>query len=317
LRRGDVSTLGVANAYDPCVGRLPDFYVIGAPKCGTTSLHAALDRHPQLFMSAIKEPKYFLGDDQPPQPSDGPNDAAHLARYVWRRQDYEALFDDAPASSRCGESTPYYLGDPAALERLHSATPDARLIAVLRDPIDRAWSNWATNWPQRDPIHDLVKACEAEPRRLAAGWEPYWGYVTYGLYGRGLRRVFELFPKDHVLVLRFADLVNDAEVTLARIHRFLGVEAHSDDSGLPFVNASTVVPQDWLTRLEWWAYRRRLIVNRIPPRVRRRLVITDHRRTVNHGPPASVRRKLMPLFADDIRLTHELTGLDVDDWLHT
>jgi hypothetical protein len=79
-------------------------------------------------MSAGKEPEYFLGDNQPPQPSDGPDDAVHLARYVWRREDYEALFDDAPASSRCGESTPFYLGDPAALERLHKATPGVRLI---------------------------------------------------------------------------------------------------------------------------------------------------------------------------------------------
>jgi hypothetical protein len=296
--------------------RLPDFYVIGAPKCGTSALHAALDRHPQLFMSAVKEPKYFLGDNQPPQPSDGPDDAIHLARYVWRREDYEALFDAAPASSQCGESTPYYLCDQAALQRLHNTTPGARLIAVLRDPIDRAWSNWATNWPHREPIHDIVKACREEPRRLAAGWEPYWGYVTQGLYGRGLRTVFELFPREQVLVLRFEDLVNDAEVMLGRIHRFLGVDEYWDGGGIPTLNPSSVLPHDWLTRIEWWAQRQRWIVDRIPARVRRQMVIGKRRRTVNEGPPPSVRRELMPMFADDIKLTHELTGLAVLEWLN-
>jgi hypothetical protein len=315
-RRSDVVSVGTFS-YDFPVGRLPDFYVIGAPKCGTSSLHAALDRHPQLFMSAVKEPKYFLGDDQPPRPSDGPDDAVHLARYVWRREDYEALFDDAPASSRCGESTPFYLGDPAALERLHKATPGARLIAVVRDPIDRAWSNWATNWPHREPIYDIVKACREESRRLAAGWEPYWGYVTHGLYGRGLRTVFELFPKEQVLVLRFEDLVTDADETLRRIHRFLGVDEYSDGGGIPVLNHSAVVPHDWLTRIESWATRKRWLADRIPAGVRSRLVVAERRRSVNPGPPASARRDLIPFFADDIRLTHELTGLDVLEWLHT
>ena len=79
---------------------LPDFFVIGAPKAGTTALHAALDRHPQLFMSPVKEPKFFLCDGPPPQ-GGGPGDAHSYREWIWRPADYERLFD-RPRRGHCG-----------------------------------------------------------------------------------------------------------------------------------------------------------------------------------------------------------------------
>src|SRR6476659_10084030 len=80
---------------------LPEFFVIGAPKAGTTALHVALARHPRLFMSRVKEPKHFLTDGPPPT-GGGPGDAKTFAEYVWRRRDYERLFDAAPAGALRG-----------------------------------------------------------------------------------------------------------------------------------------------------------------------------------------------------------------------
>jgi hypothetical protein len=102
---------------------LPDFCLIGAPKAGTTALHAALATHPQLHLSRVKEPKYFLCGDQPPAPQHGPGDAHSAREWVWKRADYEALFADAPAGTLRGESTPLYLADPAALDRMHADDP--------------------------------------------------------------------------------------------------------------------------------------------------------------------------------------------------
>jgi hypothetical protein len=84
---------------------MPDFLVIGAPKAGTTALHVALSGHPELYMSAIKEPKFFLTDGPPPAKG-GPGDALTYREHVWRRADYEALFDPAPPGTLTGESTP-------------------------------------------------------------------------------------------------------------------------------------------------------------------------------------------------------------------
>src|SRR5271170_7076070 len=101
---------------------LPDFLIIGAPKAGTTALHVGLSRHPGLFMSPIKEPKFFCTDGPPPT-SGGPGDAATYRKNVWRRSDYEALFDAAPDGSLRGESTTLYLRDPAAIRRIHATIP--------------------------------------------------------------------------------------------------------------------------------------------------------------------------------------------------
>jgi Sulfotransferase family len=121
---------------------LPDFFIVGAPKAGTTALHAALADHPQLFLSRVKEPKFFLCDGPPPQ-SGGPGDAHSYREWIWRREDYEALFEGAPAGALRGESTPLYLADHAAHRRIHELVPHAKLIAVLRDPVDRAYSSIA------------------------------------------------------------------------------------------------------------------------------------------------------------------------------
>jgi Sulfotransferase family len=81
---------------------LPDFFVVGAPKAGTTALHAALARQPGLFLSPVKEPTFFLGDGRPPPRFRGPGDAHSAREWVWRRSDHEALFDGAPPTTcRC------------------------------------------------------------------------------------------------------------------------------------------------------------------------------------------------------------------------
>lgn len=156
---------------------LPDFLVLGAPKAGTTALHVALAGHPQLCLSANKEPKHFLVDGPPPT-GGGPGDAKTFAEYVWRREDYEALWDHALPGQLCGESTTLYLRDPAAHERIRAAVPDAKLIAVLRDPVDRAHSNWShLRSAGVEPEGDFLRACTLEQRRADDGWGPFWRYL--------------------------------------------------------------------------------------------------------------------------------------------
>src|SRR3954452_15181480 len=116
---------------------LPDFLLVGAPKAGTTALHVALGGHPQLCMASVKEPKFFLTDGPPPS-GGGPGDAKTYSEYVWRLEDYEELWSHATRGQLRGESTTLYLQDPDAHERIAKTVPDAKLVAVLRDPVDRA-----------------------------------------------------------------------------------------------------------------------------------------------------------------------------------
>ncbi len=138
---------------------LPDLLLVGAPKAGTTALHVALAQHPQLCMSTPKEPKFFLADGPPPTVG-GPGDAKTYSEYVWRRPDYERLRQHAAPGQLKGESTTLYLQDAAAHRRIRETVPDAKLVAVLRDPVDRAHSNWShLRSAGLEPVGDFAHAC--------------------------------------------------------------------------------------------------------------------------------------------------------------
>ena len=204
---------------------MPDFIVMGAPKAGSTALHAALAGHPELFLSPVKEPKFFLCDNQPPPHQGGPGDAHSRQEWIWRREDYEDLFRDAPPGTLVGESTPLYLQDLDAHDRIARLAPDAKLIAVVRDPVDRAYSNWAHLWSDGlEPEADFLAACAAEDERQRRGWAPFWRYKGQGRYGEQLEHLYSVFPRDQVHVLRYRELVDEPQASIDAIATFLGVE---------------------------------------------------------------------------------------------
>jgi Sulfotransferase family len=299
---------------------LPDFFVAGAPKAGTTALHAALARHPELYMSAVKEPKYFLTDGPPPAQG-GPGDAKTFRENVWRRADYEALFDPAPPGTLRGESTPFYLYSHAAQQRIKAAVPHARMIVVLRDPAERAHSNWAHLWSAGlDPIDDFVSACDAEDRRIAAGWADFWHYKRLGLYGQQVQRLYSVFPPDQVLLFRYRDLVADAAGTLNRICAFLGV-SEGLVSDLPRENV-TAHPE--LTRRHRYlsrVLRAGSAITTALPRHAAKKVIDRLEGSLQQGAAPrrpltwSERQALIPFFEPDVRLLEDVTGEDFSDWL--
>jgi hypothetical protein len=164
---------------------LPDFFVVGVPKGGTTALHALLAQHPGIYLSPVKEPKFYLCDGAPPPRATqrGPGDAHSSREWMWRRSDYEDLFAVAPPGVPRGESTPFYLYDRSAHARIAADVPHARLIAVLRDPVDRAYSNW--NHLRSDGLERIphfLDGLAAEDERVAQGWAPFWHYRRLGRY---------------------------------------------------------------------------------------------------------------------------------------
>src|SRR6476620_2384506 len=221
--------------------RPPDFFLVGAPKAGTSALHSALAAHPHLFLSRVKEPKYYMCGDSPPPAYKGPGDAHSNQEWIWQRDRYLALFDEAPEGTLRGESTPFYLYNRDARRRIAVDNPDAKLIAVLRDPVDRAYSNWMHLWVDGlEPCADIVEACRREQRRIDDGWAPFWHYQALGMYGRQLADLFDQFPRDQVLLLRYAELVEQPQATLDRVSTFLGI-ADAQVSSVPADNSRPFV----------------------------------------------------------------------------
>jgi hypothetical protein len=179
---------------------LPDLIVIGAQKCGTTSLHHYLDAHPEVAMSQPKELDFFIGRDG----------------WARGRAWYEEHFKSSPAAIR-GESSPSYTNYPryrCVPERIAQMVPDARLIYVVRDPIARIVSNYIHSYANGETRRGI----DAELGDLRNS-----DYVGQSLYFTQLRRYLRVFPAERILVIAQEDLLNDRLGTLRRVFAFLGV----------------------------------------------------------------------------------------------
>ena len=225
--------------------RLPDFVIGGAPRSGTTWLTSALDRHPDLWIAKPlrPEPKFFLIDDLY---------AEGLPAYA------ERWFAEAPAHAVVGEKSTNYLESPVAARRIAQDLPQVKLVFLLREPADRALSNYRWSVMNGMEHEDFATALALEDEREATlpghlrHARPH-AYFSRGLYARLLRPWLDRFPASQVLVRRFEDLVSDPGGTTAAVHRFLGVAERPDLAGRPEgVNPSVAgddVDPDTMARL--------------------------------------------------------------------
>lgn len=212
--------------------RLPDFVVGGAPRCGTTWLTTALERHPDLWMAKPlrPEPKFFLVDEL----------------YAEGVEEYSRRwFSDAPAGARLGEKSTNYLESAVAAERMARHLPGVRLVFVLREPVARAVSNYRWSVSNGMEHEDFASALAAEEQRgstldPALRYARPHSYVSRGRYAELLAPWLERFSREQVGVFRFEDLVREPASTLAAIHRHLGVEPRPELAGeVEGINAST------------------------------------------------------------------------------
>jgi hypothetical protein len=275
-------------------------------------------------MSPVKEPKFFLTDGPPPTEGGGPGDTITYREHIWRREDYEALFDVAPgiaAGGLKGESTPFYLYSRDAQLRIRALIPGAKLIVVLRDPIERAHSNWAHLWSAGlDPCDDFVEACDREDARVAAGWADFWRYTGLGMYGEQLEHLYSQFPREQVLVFRYRSLIISPDAALDKVCAFLGV-ATGTLAELPRENV-TAHPHPSLRYRTVAAVRRAstaasaLLPAPLGASLNDRL---EHALQLGAAPRRPLtweqRKALIPRFEADIRLLACITGMDFSDWL--
>jgi hypothetical protein len=299
---------------------LPDFLVIGAPKAGTTALHAALAAHPDLYMSAIKEPKFFLTDGPPPDRG-GPGDAQTYREHVWRRADYEALFADAAPGTLRGESTPFYLYDGDAQRRIGELIPKVKMIVILRDPVERAHSNWTHLWSAGlEPVGDFVRACAEEDARVAAGWAPFWHYTRLGRYAEQLDHLFLRFPREQVCILRYRGLLDTPAAALDDICGFLGVR-RGVIAQVPRENV-TAHPSGSLAHRAVARLARgaaaagRHLPGQVSAGISRPLERFLQQNAGQRQPLSWAQRQaVLPYFEDDIRQLERVTGAYFGDWL--
>jgi len=208
---------------------MPNFLVVGAAKAGTTALYYYLKQHPQIYMSPEKEPKFFAleGDKLDFR---GPGDRENICKSaITDIETYRQLFQGVTNEIAIGEASPLYLYSPKAAERIKKYIPDAKLIAILRNPIERAYSGYIMHVREgRETAKDFTEALQEEETRIRNNWG--WGhYVNVGFYHTQLKRYLELFDQEQIRVYLYEDLKTDPIKLVQDIFRFLGV----DDKFMP------------------------------------------------------------------------------------
>src|SRR5919106_535618 len=195
---------------------LPDFLVIGAYKSGSTALQEALRAHPDVFLPA-KGPSFFAFDE-------AATDDRPLPAGTVRDWDvYQALFAAAPAYAVRGEVSPEYLANPWACDRIRARVPEAKLVALLRNPVERAYSDWLMYVRDGLEQEDFATALDAQEERRRAG-SPTGYYLETGFYGRQLRPYFGAFPRERIQVHLFEDFAADPGAVMRSLFVFLGVD---------------------------------------------------------------------------------------------
>ncbi|MGH6920554.1 MAG: sulfotransferase family protein [Geminicoccaceae bacterium] len=231
---------------------IPDFFVIGAFKSGTTALNYMLTQHDRIFVHRIvKETNFFAPD-------------AHLGFRIEARTEYEDLFRSASAAQRIGEVCPSYLFSKVAAGLIRRDAPDARLVAVLRDPADRAFSDFMMQVRNgRRRIEDLRPQIEREiQRQPLPGDRPI---LAQGLYAGQLSRFWSLFPRSSIKVMLHSDLKNHALDTVNDLFDFIGLEPLSRIKSDQIYNVSGIPRSTVLQHVINRARRKRMVVKRIVP----------------------------------------------------
>ncbi len=198
----------------------PNFLIVGAASSGTTSLYTYLKQHPEVFLPALKEPHYFA-QLRPVW------EQRYLFTYVTEESEYLALFAKASGYRAIGEASPSYLWCPEAPARIHRAIPGAKIVILLRDPVERAYSHYLMNLREGLQRRPLFEALQEDFNRRAKGWGVSQLYVELGLYAEQVRRYLETFGAAQVRIVMFEELRRSSEnqkSALAGVLRFIGAD---------------------------------------------------------------------------------------------
>lgn len=282
---------------------LPTFFIIGAPKAGTTSLHHYLGQHPQVQMSSIKEPRFFAGpEDGIPYPAD----------WVNTLEKYEDLFD--PNAAVRGESSTDYATHPrrqGAPGRIKELVPDAKFIYLVRDPIARTISHYKM---------EAALLGERKTLREALGdlSDLRSPYISPSLYATQLELYLREFPQERILVIDQVDLQADRRTVLSQVFAFLSVDDTIDSDGLE---------EELLSSGDWRAYPTGYAdfiahfvapgfrwIPRGPRRSARRAVERVLWPPLDTSLDEELRGRLEDLYVPDLERLRKLTGKSFPTW---
>lgn len=291
--------------------RYPDFFIVGAPKCGTTSAADYLKQYPGVFMPALKEPRFYA--------SDAFSTGIFGLQRVADRDAYLRLFAPASPGQLIGEASPSYLLGPSAIAAARADSPNAKFIAFIRNPVDLAYAlHWQLVMVFLEDERDFARAWRGQIRGLHVGQKGTRPYRMMSSLGSHLRRFFKQVEPENRLVLVLEDFRADVGAQTRKLTEFLGVRFD------PKVTWPHSNPRQ--TYVNWnlarFVLKHRPALGRFQPDVTRVLLEADHplgRLLVRRAPPEAMdpdlRREIVAELRPEIERIGQLLNRDVSDWL--
>jgi hypothetical protein len=297
---------------------LPNFLIIGAAKSGTTALYEYLNQHPDIFLSEVKELRFFSYTNE--NTSHVPE--IYLHKGVTTIEEYIKHFEDVKDETIIGEASPMYLYTPGTAERIKSTIPNAKLLAILRNPVDRAFSAYShaiREW--KEPALSFREGLDLENDRIAQGWGMLWHYINAGYYYKQLKPYYDTFNKEQLKITLYDDLVSDGQKLIKEIFIFLGVDPDfiPDISHKP--NVSGFPKSEGLHQLMGFLSEKknpfRWISRKLLPRSIRKKAIEEIREKnlQKHKLDPELRHELREVFYEDIKNLENLIQRDLSSWL--
>ncbi|MEZ6098594.1 MAG: sulfotransferase [Pirellulaceae bacterium] len=297
----------------------PDFLIIGAARSGTTALASYLAQHPQIFMTQPKEP-HFMAFAGRRLDFRGPGDDVMMNQVVVTdRSRYQQLYRQANGQI-AGEgsvSTLYYYQQ--AIPNIEKYAPNAKLIVLLRNPVERAFSSFLYMRSKGyESIEDFDQALDEEDRRFEENWHHIWHYRRMGRYVEQLKAFLDTFGKDRVKVITYEDFDEHTPQVVQTVLDFLGADQSFRPKTDVTVNSSGT-PRNWLVKglfqsMVRSTYLRYTLKAMFPFVIRERL-----RNLILHRPVLAqhTRARLEEDFVDEIRQLEQLLHVDLERWFHS
>lgn len=292
--------------------RMPNFIVIGAGKAGTKSIYEYLKQHPQIYMSKIKETKFFCCHGYS-------HDECLVGRNIPLNisvrdiDEYYSLFDGVKNETAIGEVSPQYLTWPCAASNIKNAIPDCKIIVILRDPVSRAFSSYkyraAHGTEELDFRQSIIDDLSGNREKWRSG-----RIFEQGLYGKNLKRYFDNFDKSKIFICLYEDLVKNTENLLRKIFSFICVR----EDFQPILTKYNVSPETVrMNRISNfgkklfldWKFQK--LEGNIPKKIRYRLF---YKNVSVRGMSEEEKRWLRNLYQEDILECEKLTGIDLSLW---
>lgn len=305
-------------------GKHPDFLIIGAARCGTTSLYNSLASHPEIFMPSVKEPSFYAFDNIKPQYKSIYGDDKYTKSQFYLLDRYLGLFPPKKAGVVQGEASTIYLYSEKAAEVIWKYNENVKLIVVLRDPFERAYS--AYNYNRMELLEDVPfeEALRIESKRIKEGWSPEYHYINKGLYYQQLIRYFKRFGEHRIRVFILDDLKSSYVAVLSEICTFLGIENTYKFTNIERKNVSGL-PRSFFQRQlrQFFAkpnYLRSIGKHLLPLILRRRvaenLLYGKNTKGLEKFKPidASLKAQVFNHYKDDLNLLEVLIDRDLSSW---